>query len=131
MREKGSRRMKRRPRLRRGTWTYEGVFLGNFVKQSNKQCWIWTGPVTDGYGGMPGKLRAHRYSWEYHWGPIPPGMEICHECDTPLCVNPFHLYCGTSSDNRRDYHRRLAPIYRAIKNEWKIALASQELMRTQ
>jgi DNA invertase Pin-like site-specific DNA recombinase len=35
-------------------------------------------------------------------GPVPPGMHVCHRCDTPACVRPDHLFLGTQQDNIRD-----------------------------
>jgi hypothetical protein len=80
-----------------------------FHKYTTKteSCWIWRASTNSkGYGQIctsNGKtMQAHRYSYELHKGPIPPGLYICHTCDTPRCVNPDHLFAGTSLDNARD-----------------------------
>lgn len=49
---------------------------------------------------------AHRWSFEYHVGPIPAGMWVMHSCDNPPCVNPAHLSVGTPRDNALDMHRK-------------------------
>ena len=69
-------------------------------------CWLWTGAVdSHGYGKLNMRrnwLKAHRISYLVFHGIIPPGAFICHTCDNPPCINPFHLYAGSPADNTRD-----------------------------
>ncbi len=68
-------------------------------------CWIWTGSLKGKYGWFffnKRNERAHRVSWMITYGVIPDGLCVLHKCDTPLCVNPRHLFLGTKSDNNLD-----------------------------
>jgi hypothetical protein len=76
-------------------------------------CWLWTGsPASKGYceislgGSNPVCVGVHRFSYELHFGPIPDGLLVCHECDTPRCVRPDHLFLGTYADNGADCVRK-------------------------
>lgn len=85
--------------------------------RSENECWNWTGSVDGGnYGefmiSTHNREKAHRYSWRLVHGDIPDKLYICHHCDNPLCVNPSHLFLGTSYDNTHDKlnknrHKRL------------------------
>ena len=74
-------------------------------------CWLWTGGTRPNSRGIPyprhwtddqKSIGAHRFSFELTLGAIPKGMYVCHKCDTPLCVNPDHLFVGTHNDNMLD-----------------------------
>lgn len=90
-------------------------FHTKYVANLVTKCWLWTGArKAHGPGAYYGKIcvlrnrraSAHRVSYEIHKGPIPTGMLVCHSCDTPLCVNPEHLWLGTAQDNTTDMMRK-------------------------
>ena len=86
-------------------------FHASYRVDDETGCWMWLGHPrgSNGYGSIKVGGRAevaHRYSWALHHGPIPEGLIVCHKCDTPLCVNPEHLFVGTHSDNQQDKMRK-------------------------
>jgi hypothetical protein len=75
-------------------------------------CWTWNASKNNkGYGqiqatGNHRLIYAHRAAWELANGPIPAGMNVCHTCDHPACVNPAHLFLGTQQANMADMARK-------------------------
>lgn len=71
----------------------------------DRGCWVWTGPLSRGYGvvscGAGNQRSAHIFVWEQHNGPVPDGLELDHKCRNPACVRPAHLEAVTHLVNVR------------------------------
>jgi hypothetical protein len=82
-------------------------FISSRSKLSNtSDCIEWSlSKDKNGYGKtkLNGKsMQAHRLAWIAYNGDIPHNLLVCHSCDNPSCINPNHLFLGTSQDNMTD-----------------------------
>lgn len=84
------------------------------IREDN-ECWNWYGgKFKNGYGRFMCNgnrcYRVHRFSLELKLGrklkPRHFNEYALHTCDNPACVNPNHLFLGTSKDNVRDMMKK-------------------------
>lgn len=95
------------PPLRYSEAQFEACFWDKVLDPDPKTgCMVFGGGLdSNGYGVVSRNRKfrkAHIVSAELNFGPVPSGLEVCHHCDTPPCVNPYHLFIGTHSDNMLD-----------------------------
>lgn len=66
-------------------------------------CWLWIGSLNaGGYGQFNNGqtiVKAYRWSYEHHVGPVPEGLDLDHLCRVRHCVNPAHLEPVTRLEN--------------------------------
>lgn len=105
------------------TITEEERFWSKVDKTSATGCWNWTATRNaQGYGAIRHNRKmvaAHRLVWEMTNGPIPDGLDVCHHCDNPSCVNPSHLFLGTHGDNMLDMAIKERRIFKLTQRDVK------------
>jgi hypothetical protein len=90
-------------------------FWSNVDKGIDKPCWTWTAAVTPRNYGIYSMrprtdvrvyIRAHRVAYFLEHHVYADDLCVCHTCDNPRCVNPNHLFLGTSPDNTYDRNQK-------------------------
>jgi hypothetical protein len=91
-------------------------FWGKAKVESTEDCWMWLGRFFndgEGYGQIKlwagnrekhvrHRFRAHRVAYFLSYGHLPDDLCVCHHCDNPSCVNPYHLFLGSNRKNIQD-----------------------------
>jgi hypothetical protein len=78
-------------------------YMGNI--KYTEDCIPWEGPRAGEYGSImiEGiRISAHRLSYMIHFGSISDNIEVTHNCDNPICVNPNHLTLQSHQNNLKD-----------------------------
>lgn len=97
------------------------------------ECWDWTAGLNNkGYGIFcfnKSRMYAHRFSYLVFNGPLL-NLNVCHECDRPICCNPKHLWLGTQLDNIRDARMkgRMKDPPKPFNHKYTAKLTKQEVV---
>ena len=101
--------------------------LANYTEVNG--CWVWNGHKDEkkyplvSFRGKP--WRVHRLVAHCEGLNIT-GRLVCHRCDNPPCINPKHLFVGTSKDNVADCIRKMR--HQHGEDHWKTKLLEDDVV---
>lgn len=102
-----------------------------FTDIDENGCWSWKGyKRKDGYSNffINGKAcLVHRISYILFNGNIPKGKCVLHKCDNRNCVNPFHFWLGSYSDNARDMISKGRQNWPLGQRQWQAKLTEKDV----
>lgn len=109
-------------RMPNGCVAFEKLTKGRFPKSTGKYNSKFRLPIL--YRGK--RWKASRLSFHLnvkHISHTPKTLKrglILHTCDMAWCVNPEHLYFGTSTQNRIDMYTRNLTVHQKLKKFWTL-----------
>lgn len=90
--------------------------------------WGWRGRINQGHAIYSGRV-APRVAWELTNGVVPEGKVVLQRCKNRLCVNPGHLFLGTTSEavlsGAQGYRKLTAAAVAQIRSQYAAGLATQ------
>ena len=98
-------------------------------------CWLWLKSRSrDGYGwtSLGDKTyQAHRLVYRLLAGEPPEGTVLDHLCRVRHCVNPAHLFLGSTADNNADMRAKgrqeRGPTHHDAKEPTEVVLRAREM----
>lgn len=108
-------------------------------KNTPTGCWLWKGGRLKEYGCFRinrAYLTASRVAWVLANGKMPLLTDgkrtlVLHKCDTPLCVNPAHLFLGNHQSNAADMTAKKRHVFGSRSAQARLTeTAVEEILRS-
>lgn len=102
-----------------------GIEIGQKRNNLSTPCLDWTKyKDRDGYGQIKVNgvnEQAHRVAWELASRiELPSDVFVCHHCDNPACIDPTHMFPGTSTENNHDMIKKGRAVPPPVNKKKKI-----------
>lgn len=107
------------------------IDLVSKCKRTADGCLIFQGSLRGSYSRISinrKSISGHRFVYGLINGPIPKGLVVCHACDNRACIEPSHLWVGTSQDNMADRDAKGRQAQGESVNTAKLSLRQRHLI---